>query len=89
MDLRATLFHPIKRTLRLKYVLDFKRYSNTVNDTEGADIFGIGGGVVYDISRSLSFDPTFIFSKGRIRVGPEADIDVTAIEMTGGFSFRF
>jgi len=89
LDLRATMYHPLRDKIRLKYLLEMKKYSNTVNDTEGADIFGFGVGVVYSFSRTLSFDPTLIYSTGSIHLGPESDVDVSALEVTGGLSFRF
>jgi len=89
LELRATAIHPMGGSFKLKYVGRAQLYGDNANDAEGATIYGIGGGFILNISRHFSFDPTFIYSKGTINTGPDSEIDVTGLELTGGFAFTF
>ncbi len=89
LDLRATIFLPAGKTFSLKSVVKAQIYSNTLNDAEGATIYGFGGGFVLNLARHFSFDPTFIYLKGTLNTGPDTEIDITGLEATGGFAFRF
>lgn len=89
LELRATLVHRLSGGLHLKYVGRTQIYGDNNNSAGGATIFGIGGGVVFNFSQHVSFDPTFIFSKGSINTGPNSDINITGLELTGGLAFKF
>ncbi len=88
LEFGLTAFSPLGKKHSLKYLLDVKIYSNTVDDTDGALIGGVGLGVILRFSDRVSFDPAFKFSKGRINVGSNNDIDLTGLEATGGLSIR-
>ncbi len=89
LELRATLIHPLGSSFSLKYVAKSQFYGDNNNAIEGATIYGIGGGLILKASEHFSFDPTFIYSKGSINIGPNSTIDITGLELTGGFAFRF
>ncbi|NIR49929.1 hypothetical protein GWO43_15585 [candidate division KSB1 bacterium] len=92
-DFGLSATHKLRNDLRLKYLLDAKIYSDTVNDSEGALIFGVGMGVFHKFSDFFSIDPTIKFYKGKIKTGPNSDIDVTGFEfvlgLSGGINLRF
>ncbi|MFQ5753449.1 MAG: hypothetical protein ACE5HI_15780, partial [bacterium] len=89
LELRATLIHPLANSFSLKYVAKSQLYGDNDNDSEGATIYGIGGGFILKFSSHVSFDPTFIYSKGSINTGPDSKIDIKGLELNGGFAFRF
>ncbi len=89
LELSLALFHPLSDKFRFKYVLDSKIYSNTVDDAEGAFVFGVGLGGIYKISDYFTFDPTVKFSKGKINTGPGTDIGITGFEFSGGLAITF
>ena len=89
LELRATLFQPFSDTFSLKYIVDLTIYGNTVNQSEGTFIYGLGLGTKLKLSNRVSFDPSVIFSKGSINSGSDSEIDITGLEFSGGLSFTF
>lgn len=89
VQLRATFIQPAGRRFDLKYIVELSVYGDTESQVDGATIWGVGGGFDWKLSRHVSFNPAFIYSKGSINTGPNSDIDVTAIEASGGLAFRF
>ncbi len=87
--LRAAFWHPLNQSLRVKYVLDADLYSNTVDDANGATLFGFGAGLVLRLSRRIVFDPTVMFRTGKIDTGPGTQLDLTGLEVTGGFNITY
>ena len=73
----------------LKFVYLMRNYGDGDQAVGGASINGFGGGMVFKISQTFTFDPTFIYSTGRVNTGPNTETDVTGYELTGGFAFRF
>ena len=89
LELGVNLFHPVTERLQFKYLLDSKFYSNTVNDSEGAVVFGIGLGVDYGFSQHVAIDPSIKFSKGKINTGPGTDVGIAGLEFSIGLAFTF
>lgn len=89
LELRATGVAPIGSSFGLKFIYLARIYSETEQGTDGANIQGFGGGIILKLSRHFTFDPTLIYSTGSINTGPNSELDVTGIELTGGFAFRF
>ncbi|MFQ6115433.1 MAG: hypothetical protein ACE5NG_15340 [bacterium] len=88
-EVGATIFHPFGNRFSLKYLINSIIYSDTVDDTEGAFVIGVGGGFLYRLSDYISIDPTFRFFKGSINTGQGSDISMTGFEFSGGLSLRF
>jgi len=94
LDFRATAFLPVGGALALKSVVQTQLYYSTPNESEDATIYGIGGGFVLNLSKHFSFDPTVVYHTGTINSRPNPlaavkEIDVTGIEVFGGFAFKF
>lgn len=89
VELRAAFIQPLGGSFSLKYVAQAQLYGDNDLGFEGATIYGFGGGFVLNFSNRVSFDPTFIYSKGSIDVNPQTEVDVTGLELRGGLAFRF
>ncbi len=88
LDLRAT-FYLGSNSFKFKGLVQSQNFGDTVDDSGGANIFGVGGGFVLNLSRHFTFDPTFIYHQGTLNLGPDSEIDITGLEARGGFAFRF
>ncbi|MFQ5639012.1 MAG: hypothetical protein ACE5IR_13595 [bacterium] len=88
-EFRATATAPFGNSFGLKFIYLTRIYGDTDQSFDGANIHGFGGGVILRLSRHFTFDPALIYSTGSINTGPNSEIDVTGIELTGGFAFRF
>lgn len=88
-EFRTTAIAPLGNSFGLKFIYLNQIYGDTSLGGEGANIQGFGGGIVLKASRHFTFDPTFIYSTGRIDTGPDTETDVTGYEINGGFTFRF
>jgi len=89
LEISAALFHPLSERFRLKYLLEAQIYSDTVDQTEGAVVFGAGAGLLYSLSAKTAIDPAVKFFKGRINTGPGSNIGITGWEFSGGLALRF
>lgn len=87
-EFRATAITPVS-SFRLKLIYLARIYGDNNQGVDGANIQGFGGGLILRVSNSFTFDPAIIFQTGSINTGPDSEIDVTGLELTGGFSFRF
>jgi len=88
LELGGMSYSPLNEKLGLKGIADIKFYSKNEYESNGALVFGFGGGFNYSLSNNFNLDLSLKYSVGSLKNKSEST-SVTGLELIGGLKFRF
>ncbi len=85
-ELNGILSIPYSDRLRLRGILDLKKYSDNDYGTGGASLFGFGGGARFRLSPAMDVDADLRYYTGSVKSGSE-NTDATGFKLYGGIVY--
>lgn len=87
LELGGRSYTPLNDKFGLKGIVDFKFYSENEYESNGAFLFGFGGGCNYSYADNLKFDLSLKYSLGSLNNKDEST-SVTGLELICGVKFH-